>query len=255
MEAAEELLLGCHTAAVVGCLHPRCLGSLRAAGHGASLALTPHTVRLCREALERSVKDSAARVHYREILGTEEDPIAFMCRRRWLLVVDEATRFSQWRTETAVARLMTGVPLDGDDLFAALKRTFLASQVASLADAPGTVRWMHVLGAVEEQDPVQAKVLAREAWGALAHTVTAENVLWAVQAAHFADALGCLCGWLLVDGGPAPARLLAWLRALGERLQDAPAAGRYGPAGDSWQVRARHVATVVRGLEKLVAAH
>mmetsp|Transcript_63449 Transcript_63449/g.185513 ORF Transcript_63449/g.185513 Transcript_63449/m.185513 type:complete len:151 (-) Transcript_63449:15-467(-) len=150
---------------------------------------------------------------------------------------------------------MNGVTLDGSDLFSALKRSFLASQVPALAEAPGTVRWMHVLGAAEEQDPVQARALAREAWGALAHKLTQENVLWAAQAAHFADALGGLCGWLLVDGGPGPPELLAWLRGLEGRLQDMPAVGRYGPAGDSSQLRARHVARLVKDLEKVVVAN
>ena len=53
--------------------------------------------------------------------------------REWLVSVDNSTQFGQWRTQTAVARLMTGVSLDGGDLFAAVKRAFLASQVPRLA--------------------------------------------------------------------------------------------------------------------------
>ena len=114
----------------------------------------------------------AAQVHYRQLFDCDDcsDSSAFriLLRRQLLIDVDEATQFGQWRTQTAVARLMTGVSLDGTDVFAAVKRAFLASQVLSLSRAKHVVSWMHVLGALEEQDPLQAKRLAAEAWEALA---------------------------------------------------------------------------------------
>jgi len=256
MEAASELLIGCHSAAIAVFLPARCTGSLRAAGRGACAELAPHVTDRCSQALQQAVPDAAARAHYCALLGSPDGALALLGRRRWLLEVDAATQFSQWRTETAVARLMNGVALDGSDLFSALKRAFLASQVPKLAGSPCVVKWMHVLGAAEEQDPVQAKLLSSEAWGALAHAVTEENVLWAVQAAHFADALEGLSSWLLVSGGPSASELLVWLRRLERRLRDSPAQGRYGPAGDSSQLRARHVAGLVERLERrAVAAH
>mmetsp|Transcript_52524 Transcript_52524/g.139937 ORF Transcript_52524/g.139937 Transcript_52524/m.139937 type:complete len:253 (+) Transcript_52524:951-1709(+) len=189
---------------------------------------------------------AGARLHYAEVLGEGAEGAAVLLhRRRWLLEVDEATRFSQWRTETAVARLMNGVSVDAGDLFAALKRAFLASQVACLADGKGVAQWMHVLGAVEEQDPVQARALAGEAWRALAPALAEETLIWAVQTAHFVEALPELAGWLLVAGGPSEERLRGWLRRLEARLRKEPLLGRYGPAGDSSQVRARHLAQIL----------
>ena len=59
---------------------------------------------------------------------------------------------------------------------------------------------MHVLGALEEQDPLQSKLQACEAWEALAKAVTLEKLLWVIQCAHFVDALDHLEKWLLVSG-------------------------------------------------------
>jgi len=248
-----DLLFGCHSAILAALLPARLLGSLRVADRTAHSEFTPAATALCRSALDHVVPDAAVREHYRGILGPLDSPMLLMSRRRWLLAVDEATQFSQWRTETAVARLMNGVSMDGGDLFAALKRSFLASQVPNLASSPIVVRWMHVLGAVEEQDPVQAKLLAAEAWTELAGTVDGESLVWVLQAAHFVDSLSDIGSWLLDDGRHEASTLLAWLQALERMLKETPSAGRYGPAGDSSQLRARHVSAVVRDVTARLA--
>ena len=140
----------------------------------------------------------AAQMHYRQLFesrvtdGATDSALQLLQKRRLLLKVDQATQFGQWRTQTAVARLMTGVSMDGCDLFSAVKRAFLASQVPLLAKNQHVILWMHVLGALEEQDPIQSKVLAEEAWGSLWEEVDAENdpsvlLLW-LQTVHFVNA-------------------------------------------------------------------
>ena len=199
------------------------------------------TSRLCEEAqlhvkvrcaavLRQLVPDRAAREHFRELFGCNDDQ-SLLCMRKWLVGVDNSTQFGQWRTQTAVARLMTGVSLDGADLFAAVKRAFLASQVPRLASNPAVVLWMHVLGALEEQDPVQSKFLAQEAWEGLAGQVRQENFVWVAQTAHFVNAMDEVDRWMVVAGGPSAAELLAWFNILDKQLLGSPAVGRYGPAG------------------------
>ena len=184
---------------------------------------------------------------------------------------------------------MTGVSMDGTDLFAAVKRAFLASQVPVLAKNEHVVLWMHVLGALEEQDPIQSKLLAAEAWEALASQLgeddrsfeTKENrsknalnsiehieykheynswpaakdpldaikllpssLLLCVQTAHFVNALDHLETWLCHESGPSTGQLYHWLKLLEEQLEVAPTLGRYGPSGDSSQLRSRHVAKI-----------
>lgn len=175
--------------------------------------------------------------------------MALLCRRRWLGTVKEMTQFSQWRAETAVVRLMHGVDLDGKDIFAALRRAFLASQVPVLAKMEGVASWMHVLGAVEEQDPLQAKALAREAWAVLA--VTEESLIWLVQTAHFVDDIQDLRTWF-EECGLDLCETRPWLEALKRRLEAAPALGRYGPVGDSSQLRARHLSKAIADLARSV---
>jgi len=171
--------------------------------------------------------------------------------REWLVSVDQTTQFGQWRTQTAVARLMTGVSLDGGDLFAAVKRAFLASQVPRLAGNSAVILWMHVLGALEEQDPIQSKLLACEAWEGLARF---DNFLWVCQTAHFVNAIDEMDRWMLVQGGPSIAELLHWFNVLEQQLQDSPLTGRYGPAGDPSQLRSRHLTKLMQKLKGLQAS-
>eukprot|EP00441_Pelagodinium_beii_P035611 CAMPEP_0197643566 /NCGR_PEP_ID=MMETSP1338-20131121/16838_1 /TAXON_ID=43686 ORGANISM="Pelagodinium beii, Strain RCC1491" /NCGR_SAMPLE_ID=MMETSP1338 /ASSEMBLY_ACC=CAM_ASM_000754 /LENGTH=256 /DNA_ID=CAMNT_0043216831 /DNA_START=46 /DNA_END=813 /DNA_ORIENTATION=+ len=187
-----------------------------------------------------AVSIACARQHFEEILNSDNEG-TLLCRRRCLVRVDQGTQLEQWRTPTAVARLMNGVSMDGSDLFAALKRTFLASQVPSFEKLPAVVYWMHVLGAIEEQDPVQSKLLAAEAFSTLASDgqISEGNVHWAVQAAHFVDDLDNFSGWLLVEGGPSVQELTAWLAGLDSCMGASPNLGRYGPAGDTSQLRSR----------------
>ncbi|CAK0852824.1 unnamed protein product [Prorocentrum cordatum] len=224
-------------------------GRLRATGRELGAQAAPIAAALCREALAATGAGAGARLHYAEVLGEGAEGAAVLLhRRRWLLEVDEATRFSQWRTETAVARLMNGVSVDAGDLFAALKRAFLASQVACLADGKGVAQWMHVLGAVEEPTAgprAGPGAGGRGVEGAGAGAGGGETLIWAVQTAHFVEALPELAGWLLVAGGPSEERLRGWLRRLEARLRKEPLLGRYGPAGDSSQVRARHLAQIL----------
>lgn len=243
--ARADDLCGC-LPAVAACLSAKGVGRLRAAGREVGRETEPLAAALVREAIAATGACPATLAHYVGILGKgAERHSVLLLRRRWLLQIDEETKFSQWRTDSAVARLMIGVSMDACDLFATLKRAFLASQVPALESSNAIARWMHVLGAVEEQDLVQARLLGREAWGALAPLVTEDNLIWVVQTAHFVDGLPELPGWLLVDGGPRAAQLLGWLRELEARLRREPQLGRYGPAGDISQVRARHVAQIV----------
>ncbi|CAE8586322.1 unnamed protein product [Polarella glacialis] len=209
------------------------------------------------------------RCHYQDLLGST-DEATLLRRRKSLLDIDNLTQsvpqfqqaphlklalplLDQWRTHTAVARLMNNVPLDGRDLFAALKRVFLASQIKELEESPCVILWMHVLGAVEEQDPVQSKRLAAEAFEALASSITLENIHWPVQAAHFVDAMTVVDEWLpAASGGPSLSDLADWLHTLMERMQDEPSLGRYGPAGDTMQLRPRHLQQLVTRLKRHV---
>lgn len=247
----EDLLRGFHTTTVATCLSPPCLGCLRLASRGVRAELNSYIAAICHKALEAAVPAELARDHYREVLGVSE-AIAVLSRRRWLQQAIAATTWSQWRTETAVARLMIGVRVDESDLFSALKRAFLASQVPSLANSPGVVRWMNVLGAVEEQDPLLMKLLAREAWEAVIGEVgvASQTLLWVVQHAHFVAALDDVGSWLLVKGGPSIEELTGWLQSLKQRLEENPSAGRYGPPGDTSQVRATHVSRIMRALSR-----
>jgi len=245
----EELLVGPHASTVATCLSPPCLGYVRLGNRSVRAAVQPHVLAIVSEALEAVVPNATAREHYRQILDVE-NAMAILTRRRWLQEVNAATTFSQWRTETAVARLMIGAEMDGFDFFSALKRAFLASQVPALATTPGVIRWMNVLGAAEEQDPVQMRLLAREAWEAVVGEtgLAEEAVLWVVQHAHFVDALDDAGGWLMVRGGPSHEEVTAFLEALKKRLEEAPSAGRYGPPGDPSYVKAMHVRKALRGL-------
>lgn len=242
----------------------------------------------------------AAQMHYRQLFDCDDcddcsdssDSSAFriLLRRQLLIDVDEATQFGQWRTQTAVARLMTGVSLDGTDVFAAVKRAFLASQVVSLSRKKDVVSWMHVLGALEEQDPLQAKRLAAEAWEALAGHVFDELdehdrndaalrlegqndatvatvgealpplplpsllLLW-LQTVHFVNALDDQPDlWLRSDSCSAcsAGQLYRWLQILEKQLELSPTLGRYGPSGDSSQLRSRHVARIHERMRDLI---
>ena len=239
---------------------------------------TPYLKRRCHAFLQKLVPYTA-QVHYQQLFNSADEN-QLLCMRQWLVNVDESTQFGQWRTQTAVARLMTGVSMDGTDLFAAVKRAFLASQVPVLAKNEHVVLWMHVLGALEEQDPIQSKLLAAEAWEALASQLgddrsfeTKENrsknalkheynswpaakdpldaikllpssLLLCVQTAHFVNALDHLETWLCHESGPSTGQLYHWLKLLEEQLEVAPTLGRYGPSGDSSQLRSRHVAKI-----------
>mmetsp|Transcript_8382 Transcript_8382/g.15281 ORF Transcript_8382/g.15281 Transcript_8382/m.15281 type:complete len:249 (-) Transcript_8382:121-867(-) len=206
-----------------------------------------HLEMRCRAVLHKLVPDANAREHFRKLFGCSDDQ-TLLYMRQLLVGVDQATQFGQWRTQTAVARLMTGVSLDGGDLFAAVKRAFLASQVPRLANNAAVVLWMHVLGALEEQDPVQSKLLACEAWESLAGEVSKDNFVWVAQTAHFVNALDEVDQWLAVSEGPSSGELLAWFNVLELQLHKAPSLGRYGPAGDSSQLRPRHLAKTLRRL-------
>lgn len=236
-----ECVLNQQVAALCSCLAAPCLSAFRVASQGCHCEITPCAVAQSEQELQNTVADEAVRQHYRELLGVD-DAIRLLHRRQWLLSVDASTTYAQWRTHTAVARLMNGVPLDGVDLFAALRRAYLASQVPALADSAGVVRWMHVLDAVEETDPVQAQHYAAEAWRALAHTVTAHSFLWAAQTAHFLSSMSDLHKWLLADEGIDAQKLHSLLEALEGRLESTPSFGQYGPKYDSHILRARHVA-------------
>jgi len=221
----------------------------------------------------------AAQAHYLQLFETETQisqtlddtasvSVHILSMRRLLLQVDEATQFGQWRTQTAVARLMTGVSLDGTDLFAAVKRAYLASQVPALAKNKNVVLWMHVLGALEEQDPIQSKVLAAEAWEALAsqlhdhldHKVRGVKhgndlipeaafpsllLLW-MQTVHFVNALDDRVEMWVNSNCTARQQLQLYrgLQTLEQHLDQAPMLGRYGPSGDSSQLRSRHIAKI-----------
>ena len=111
------------------------LQSLRTSGQSVSGDAEQHLKTRSEAFLLKTVPDDAARAHYQELFGTCEVE-RLLDMRKWLAAVDGATQFGQWRTQTAVARLMTGVALDGRDLFAAVKRAFLASQVPRLAASP-----------------------------------------------------------------------------------------------------------------------
>ena len=198
-----------------------CIHTLRVAASGLWQEADEHVQARCRAILQELVPDKAAREHFRELFGCSNDQ-ALLCMRQWLVSVDSSTQFGQWRTQTAVARLMTGVSLDGADLFAAVKRAFLASQEPRLAGNEAVVLWMHVLGALEEQDPVQSKMLAHEAWESLAGQVRQENFLWVAQTAHFVNAMDEVSSWMVVAGGPTKSELLAWFNFLDKQLQDFP---------------------------------
>lgn len=228
----------------------------------------------------------AAQMHYHQLFdddcdcsdSSDSSALRILLRRQLLIDVDDATQFGQWRTQTAVARLMTGVSLDGMDVFAAVKRAFLASQVVSLSRKKHVVSWMHVLGALEEQDPLQAKRLAAEAWEALAGlvfdeldkhdrneaapaapaalrrqdaTATGEALpvpslllLW-LQTVHFVNALDDQPYlWLRPSCSGSCRQLYRWLQILEKHLELLPTLGRYGPSGDSSQLRYRHVARI-----------
>eukprot|EP00931_Biecheleriopsis_adriatica_P122681 TRINITY_DN97692_c0_g1_i1.p1 TRINITY_DN97692_c0_g1~~TRINITY_DN97692_c0_g1_i1.p1 ORF type:complete len:261 (-),score=64.38 TRINITY_DN97692_c0_g1_i1:39-821(-) len=246
--SVKDVLLSAQADVVLQCLPDSCVGCLRATGHSLSTELQPHIARRLQSAWQQLVPSAAARSHYEEILGCCEDGL-LLYRRRWLVGVDKATQYDQWRTPTAVARLMNGVSLDGGDLFAALKRAFLASQVPELAEHKSVVCWMHVLGAVEEQDPIQSKIFSGEAWEALASQLTQETAHWPLQTAHFVDALGDFEKWLLVENGPSAAKLTQWLEKTAVQMEQSPIFGRYGPAGDSSQLRPRHVARIIARLK------
>mmetsp|Transcript_82957 Transcript_82957/g.216169 ORF Transcript_82957/g.216169 Transcript_82957/m.216169 type:complete len:254 (-) Transcript_82957:46-807(-) len=240
--------------AISGFLNVQVVGRLRATSRsmGADLALHMETSAL--QAWE-SIAGPLTNAHYQELFGSSQI-VKLLCQRRCLYNVNAATQFSQWRTETAVARLMQGVDLDAGDLFSCLRRACLASQLCGLEKTLPVVHWMHVLGAVEEQDPVQAKLLAGEAWRAMAPLVTKQTVLWPVQTAHFVDDLCSLGHWLLRakdgSGGPDAPELLSWLGALACQLETTPALGRYGPAGDTSQVRARHLTKLMQSLQESI---
>lgn len=229
----------------------------------------------------------AAQMHYRQLFDCDDSSAFYILSMRQLLIdVDQATQFGQWRTQTAVARLMTGVSLDGTDVFAAVKRAFLASQVPSLAKNESVVKWMHVLGALEEQDPLQSKLLAAEAWEALAAQVSDELeindglcdtnatvvegrndgfyevelpnlpsllLLW-LQTVHFVNALDDQPDrWLRSDScGACAGQLYRWLQILEKHLELSPTLGRYGPSGDSSQLRSRHVARIHERMRDLI---
>eukprot|EP00928_Gymnodinium_smaydae_P028137 TRINITY_DN21539_c0_g2_i1.p1 TRINITY_DN21539_c0_g2~~TRINITY_DN21539_c0_g2_i1.p1 ORF type:complete len:293 (+),score=78.62 TRINITY_DN21539_c0_g2_i1:150-1028(+) len=207
----------------------------------------------CERAWRQAVPAAAVRQHYSDLFGSA-DTRTLLTRRASLLAVDAKTKLAQWRTQTSVARLLHGVPLDGQDLFAALKRCYFASQVTALAAEPGVVRWMHVLDAIEDSEPARARAEAGEAWRALlaAQLLTPDTLLWAAQTAHFVEALPQLPSWLLSAGaseqptGKAvpPATIRAWLQLLEGRLAESAAAGRYGPVDDSQTLRVRHLAAV-----------
>lgn len=227
-------------------LYPADLRMLSSASDALRGALAPELVHRCRALWEGLVPVPAVRAHYAEILGVHE-PAQLLERRGWLLAKSSATLHSQWR-EMAVARLMQCSEVDGTDLFCALKRAHLASQVPELAEQPGVICWMHVLGALEEQDPIQAKLLARDALGSLASSTTEANLVWMVQAAHFVDALPEFSCWMMAAAGqdagalcPDAHTLVTWLEALLARLVEEPLFGRYGPPGDPYQVRPRHL--------------
>lgn len=243
--AADLLITDVPLDAVIGWLAPCSACSLAASSAMLHRDLAPSIEQMSRDEWDTLVCDELVRANYREILGTPL-PRELVRRRGWLSSVVRTTELSQWQTVSDVLRLMHQVDLDATDLFAALRRTFLASQVAALAENAGVVHWMHILGAVEEQDPLQSKLLAREAWAAMG--VTQESLLWAVQTAHFVDDVIGLGSWFS-ESGLEPQKLQAWLQALQVELSARPALGRYGPAGDSQQVRPRHLTRLISSLD------
>ncbi|CAE8715003.1 unnamed protein product [Polarella glacialis] len=248
----QEILLSWPLNEVVRFLSHQAVGFIRTAGVAFREETAPLWTSACHSAFREAVKDPCARCHYQDLLGST-DEATLLRRRKSLLDIDNLTQLDQWRTHTAVARLMNNVPLDGRDLFAALKRVFLASQIKELEESPCVILWMHVLGAVEEQDPVQSKRLAAEAFEALASSITLENIHWPVQAAHFVDAMTVVDEWLpAASGGPSLSDLADWLHTLMERMQDEPSLGRYGPAGDTMQLRPRHLQQLVTRLKRHV---
>jgi len=204
----------------------------------------------CEKVLSDASIDDTSREHYKQLLDVQGTGVGalmlLLSRRRWLMAVDAETTWAQWRTQTPVDRLIHGVYPEGKDLFSALRRTLLASQVPELAETPGVVRWMHVVDAMEETDQIYARIAAAEAWRALAPMVTLESLLWALQTAHFLDALPDLCGWFTADGGVDAEQLRTWLKAWAEQLQTTPALGRYGPPDDLRMVKARHVSRLIK---------
>jgi len=243
----EDVLLGHSSAAVVDCLPLSCSSSLRTVARASCAEISPHIIAVCGRLLDEAVPDKAAQEHLRILLDVS-DVRAVLHRRRWLLDMDAATTYKQWKTERpSTAQMTNGVSLDGGDLFAALKRTLFASKVPALSETPAVVHWMHVLGAIEEQDIG----LAAEAWAELAPTLSKDNLVWVVQSAHFMDAIdnvgGWLSeGWLSTAGGPSNEEVAEWLQALESRLKMSPGQGRYGPESNSSQLRARSVAKLIR---------
>jgi len=214
--------------------------------------LSPYMHQLSVETLYRLVPEPFVRVHYAEMLGVSE-PAAILERRGWLVAKGSDTQWQQWQA-MSVVRLVQRADIDGSDVFCAVKRAYFASQVPALACLPGVILWMHVLGALEEQDHIQALRLAAEAMRMLVSTTSEENVIWRVQAAHFLEALSDLPTWMCdIHIGPtgevAPSLdaivLNSWLEALLARIKVTPTAGRYGPPGDPYQIRARHLQKVL----------
>lgn len=246
MCASDEILLLIPLDVVARCLPYVSLCNLCAVSTSIRRDLAPSVDIVCRDLWESIVASSLVRAHYCDILEVSR-PMELLVRRRWLSSLVEKTQETQWRTATAVSRMMNGVSLDGSDLFASLRRAFLASQVPELERVESVANWMHVLGAVEEQEQMYAKELAREAWVGMAGIAIEENLIWLVQTAHFVDDICGMQSWF-EEAGMDLSMCRGWLEVLQRRLEAKPALGKYGPAGDPQQVRARHLSKLIAGL-------
>lgn len=238
----EQFIACSEPADVARMLEPQCMGRLLVTGRTLHEELAPYVALVCFQTWNGLVADVAVQAHYAEILDAS-DPATLLERRAWLQQVDAETLSAQWR-QVAVNRLVQRSSLDGVDLFSALKRAYLASQVPSLMQLPAVVCWMHLLGAIEEQDQAEAKRLMAEALEPLARGTTERNLIWRLQAAHFVDALPALAG-CLVGAGVDAGELHAWLETTAAKLADNPSLGRYGPAGDPYHVRSKHLRAIL----------
>lgn len=255
ISAVELVLLSDNLDAVILGLPPAGICNLRTVSRGLCHSMVACVEHTCANCWTTLVADSLARTHYCMLFETTR-PMDLIIRRRWLCEWIEASETLRWAMtqgnrcslqQATVIRLVHGSHLDHGDLFASLRRAYLASQVPALAQLNGVIGWMHILGSVEEQDSFQAKLLAKEAWACMAQTLTEETFIWAVQTAHFLDDVAGLATWF-EDSGLDLRELGRWLATLQRNLEATPALGKYGPAGESSQFRARHFSRVIREL-------
>lgn len=255
ISTVELVLLSVHLDAVVLGLPPAGVCNLRTVSRGICHSMATCVEHTCANCWRALVADSHARKHYSMLFGTIR-PMDLIMRRRWLIEKIDASETLRWGMtqgnrcslqQATVIRLVHGADLDHGDLFASLRRAYLASQVPAFAQMEGVIAWMHVLGSVEEQDSFHAKLLAKEAWSCMAQAVTEETVIWAVQTAHFLDDVAGLRGWF-EDSDLELSELGRWLTTLQRSLEATPALGKYGPVGESSQVRPRHLSRVIAEL-------